>query len=225
MFRGFEDRVDAGRQLADLLGAFRGRDDVVVVALPRGGVPIGAEVAHALRAPLDILLARKLGAPGQPELAVGAVARGGVRVFNPDVVQHLGLTPSDVDQLADSEEVDVGRREEAYREGRPPLSVEGSTVLLVDDGIATGATMRAAIRSLRQRGARRVVVAAPVAAPAVAAALRDVADEVVCVHETDSLTAVSLWYERFPQLDDEEVRRLLRSAGTHHKPHLPEQTP
>ncbi len=225
MFRQFEDRVDAGRQLADLLGAFRGRDDVVVIALPRGGVPIGAEVAHALRAPLDILLARKLGAPGQPELAVGAVARGGVRVFNPDVVQHLGLTPSDVDQLADSEEVDLRRREEAYREGRPPLSVEGSTVLLVDDGIATGATMRAAIRSLRQRGARRVVVAAPVAAPAVADALRDVADEVVCVHEADSLTAVSLWYQRFPQLDDEEVRRLLRSAGTHRQPKLPEPTP
>lgn len=225
MFQGFEDRLDAGRQLADRLAAYANRDDVVVLALPRGGVPVAAVVAEALGAPLDILLVRKLGTPGQPELAMGAVASGGVLVVNDRLMRHLHLAQSDVDRTIAVAEAELQRREDAYRDGRPPLSVAGKIVLLVDDGIATGSTMRAAIGSLRHRGARRVVVAAPVVAPAVADALRAVADELACVYETEYLTAISLWYQRFPQLDDDEVRRLLRRGGTRHQPQLLEPTP
>ena len=153
----FEDRNDAGRQLAALLTAYANREDVVVLALPRGGLPVGLEVARALHAPLDVMIVRKLGTPWQPELAMGAVASGGVRVINEEIVRHLRITPEDLDGVADREQREVDRREEAYRAGRRPLPVEDRTVILVDDGIATGSTMRAAIQALRARRPARLV--------------------------------------------------------------------
>jgi putative phosphoribosyl transferase len=206
------DRTDAGVKLAEALGAYAGRSDLLVLGLPRGGVPVAAEVAKALDAPLDVFVVRKLGTPGQPELAMGAIASGGVRVLNTDVIGALGLSERVIDTVAAKEAEEVARRERAYRGDRPPLDVRGRTVILVDDGIATGSTVRAAARALRAGEPARLVVCAPVAAPTIVASLAAEADEVVCPLQTEHLYAIGLWYDAFPQVSDEEVRALLVRA-------------
>jgi putative phosphoribosyl transferase len=211
--KGFRDRGEAGRRLAEALAHYEGSPDLLVLALPRGGVPVGLEVARALGAPLDVMVVRKLGTPGQPELAMGALASGGVRVLNADVVELLGVSDQAIDEVAAAEQRELERRERAYRNDRPFPDVRGRTVILVDDGIATGATVRAAARALRSQGPERLVIAAPVASPSVAAMLRREADEVVCVALPEDFFAISAWYHEFPQLDDHEVRRLLERAG------------
>ena len=210
----FRDRTEAGRLLADRLGAYADRPDVLVLALPRGGVPVGYEVARALHAPLDVFLVRKLGAPGHGELAMGAIASGGVRVLNEGVVRGLGVTPEEIDAAAAAEQRELERRERAYRGGRPPLDVRGRTVILVDDGLATGSTMRAAVEALRRLGPARIVVAVPVGAPETCEEFHAEADDVVCARTPDPFYAVGLWYGDFSQTTDEEVRELLeRAAG------------
>ncbi len=209
----FRDRADAGRLLATRLGAYAGRADVLVLALPRGGVPVGFEVARALRAPLDVFLVRKLGVPGREELAMGAIATGGVRVLNDDVVQGLGIPPEVVDRVAREEQAELERRERLYRDGRPAPEVCGRTVLLVDDGLATGATMRAGARALRQLRPARVVVAVPVASREICREFRAEVDEVVCARTPEPFLAVGYWYEDFSQTSDEEVHDLLAEAA------------
>ncbi|HLI27301.1 MAG TPA: phosphoribosyltransferase [Chloroflexota bacterium] len=214
MWRRFRDRREAGRLLAARLAHYRGRPDVLVLALPRGGVPVGYEVARALGAPLDVFLVRKLGVPGHEELAMGAVASGGVQVLNDDVIAGLGLSERVVAAVTARELQELERRERLYRGARPPHEVHGRTVILVDDGLATGATMRAAIHALRSRGAARIVAAVPVAPPPTCAELRAEADEVVCLVTPEPFLAVGLWYEDFTQTSDDEVRALLAdSAG------------
>src|SRR5947207_3048537 len=205
----FHDRRDAGRQLAAELSAYGGRADVVVLALPRGGVPVAYEVAKALGAPLDVFLVRKIGVPGHEELAMGAIASGGVRVVNEDVVRELGIPKSLFDAVATEELQELERRERAYRDDRPPPDVRGKTVILVDDGLATGSSMRAAIAALRRLGPAKIVVAVPVGAPEVCAEFQDVADDAVCAQTPMAFRAVGLWYEDFSQTTDEEVRELL----------------
>jgi predicted phosphoribosyltransferase len=209
----FHDRRDAGRQLAAQLASFAGRSGVVVLALPRGGVPVGYEVARTLLAPLDVFLVRKLGVPGREELAMGAIASGGVRVLNEDVVRVLGIPVDVIDRVAAEEEQELARREWEYRDDRPAPDVAGKTVILVDDGLATGSTMRAAVLALRQRRPASVVVAVPVGAPETCAAMNQVADETVCAQMPQQFAAVGLWYEDFSQTTDEEVRQLLLAAG------------
>jgi predicted phosphoribosyltransferase len=186
---------------------------VVVLALPRGGVPIGRIVADAIGAPLDVLVVRKLGAPGQPELALGAVASGGVLVLNDDILRHLGVDPVRLDAIVDAARAVVHERDRTYRGDRPPVDVRDHRVVLVDDGLATGATMRAALDATRGLGAARVVVAVPVAPPDVVAALRLAADEVVVVISPEPFIAVGAWYEDFRQVTDDEVRALLSGDG------------
>ena len=214
----FADRTDAGRRLAAMLGSFAGRGDVLVLALPRGGVPVGYEVARALGAPLDVLVVRKLGVPGHEELAMGAVAGGGVRVLDEDVVASLGITDAMIDPVAERERGEVERRERAYRGARPPPEVRGKTVVVVDDGIATGSTVRAAVAALRRLHPARIVVATPVAPPSTCRDLRAEADEVVCVATPDPLWAVGTWYRSFPQTSDAEVRELLARAAPRPEP-------
>jgi putative phosphoribosyl transferase len=204
----FDDRAHAGRVLGERLAHFASEKNVFILALPRGGVPVGYEVAKALRAPLDVLVARKLGAPGNPEYAIGAVAPG-ARVISADAIAMLGLSYGDVEALAAEEAKELERREKAYREGRPPLALEGRTAVLVDDGLATGATMLAAIRSARLRRPARGVAAVPVGDPATCAAVRREADELVCAAMPEELLAVGNWYRDFAQTTDEEVRALL----------------
>lgn len=205
----FSDRADAGRRLAARLSAYARRDDVVVLALPRGGVPVGYEVARALGAPLDVLVVRKLGVPGRTELAMGAVAGGGIRVLDAGIIRQLRIPPKLIERAADAERAEVERRERAYRGNRPAPEVRGKTVILVDDGIATGSTCLAAIQALRRREPARIVVAAPVAPAAACRALRDASDDVVCVREPEDLWSVGGWYRSFPQTSDHEVRTLL----------------
>lgn len=208
----FKDRTDAGRQLATRLQHLR-RSDTVVVALPRGGVPVGYEVACALDAPLDVLIARKLGAPGHPELGIGAVAQGGGFYLNPEAVAQLGVTSDYVDEVTRSELAEVDRRLTAYRGERAPLDVRARTVILVDDGLATGATTRAAVHSLRRQAPRTLVLAVPVCAADTAAELSREVDEVVCVFSPEEFHAVGLWYDDFRQTSDEEVIELLARAS------------
>lgn len=208
----YADRTEAGRRLAEALGAWRGRDDVLVLALPRGGVEVAAEVAAALGAPLDVLVVRKLGAPGRPELAMGAIASGGVRVLNPDVVAALAVDEQTIEQVAAAEGRELERRERAYRGDRPRPALTGRQVVLVDDGLATGATMRAAVAAVRQSQPARTVVAVPVGCADTIAALRAQADEVVCPLVPAWLAAISQWYRHFPQLSDAEVCALLERA-------------
>jgi putative phosphoribosyl transferase len=215
----FKNRADAGRRLAERLDQYARRADVIVLALPRGGVPVGYEVAHALGAPLDVFLVRKLGVPGREELAMGAIASGGVRVLNEDVVSDLGIPPHWVDVVADRELDELRRRETAYRDGRPAPDVRDKTVILVDDGLATGASMRAAVAALRKRGPAAIVVAVPVGAAQTCDELRDLADDVVCAQMPDPFYAVGSWYADFDQTTDDEVRALL-SAATNHSPAL-----
>ncbi len=208
----FHDRFDAGRQLATRLQAWAGRPDVVVLALPRGGVPVGFEVARALEAPLDVFVVRKLGLPGHEELAMGAIASGGVRIVNDEVVRPFGITQGEIDEVALREEQELRRREEEYRDGQPPVRVRGKTVILVDDGLATGSSMRAAVEALRRLGPEVVVVAVPVGAPSTCEDLGRLADMVVCYRMPEPFFAVGMWYEYFSQTSDEEVRDLLARA-------------
>ena len=209
----FRNRSDAGRQLAARLTDYANRRDVVVLALPRGGVPVGYEVASALRAPLDVFLVRKLGVPGREELAMGAIASGGVRVVNEDVVRALGIPPKVIDQVAAEEERELARREWEYRDDRPPPDVAGRVVILVDDGLATGSTMRAAVLAVRERDPAAVIVAVPVGAAETCAAMNRVADATICIHTPEQFAAVGLWYEDFSQTTDEEVRDLLAATA------------
>jgi putative phosphoribosyl transferase len=210
----FRDRTEAGERLAAQLAAYAGRPDVIVLALPRGGVPVAFEVARALRAPLDVFLVRKLGLPGHEELAMGAIATGGVRVINEDVVSHLRVPGEVIDAVAADELRELGRRERAYRGDRPAPEVRGKTVILVDDGLATGSTMRAAAAALRQQQPARIVVAVPVSAPQTCDEYRMGVDEIICAVTPEPFQAVGLWYKDFSQTTDEEVRELLaRGAG------------
>jgi predicted phosphoribosyltransferase len=210
----FRDRHDAGRQLAMKLTHYQGNPDVLVLALPRGGVPVGFEVADYLGAPLDVFIVRKVGVPGHEELALGAIASGGVRVLNQDVLAMMDINEQTLEALFEREQREVERRELLYRNGRPPLDIEGRIVILVDDGLATGATMLAAVRAVRQHRPQRVVVGVPVAAPDVCRAFRRHVDEIVCVETPSPFQAVGLWYVDFTQTSDAEVRELLaRSAG------------
>ncbi|HEX7118503.1 MAG TPA: phosphoribosyltransferase [Longimicrobiales bacterium] len=209
----FDDRDAAGRALAERLMTYAGRPDVIVLALPRGGVPVGYHVARALGAPLDIMVVRKLGLPAQEELAMGAIASGGVRVLNQEVIDMTGVSPEVIDHVAAEERRELERRERAYRGDRPPPDVAGRTVILVDDGIATGSTLRAAVQALRERGPAHIVVAVPTAPRAACEALSRVADDVVCVATPEPFFAISLSYRSFPQMTDGEVREILDRAA------------
>jgi putative phosphoribosyl transferase len=209
----FRDRQEAGQLLAsELEKGYGGRDDVVVLALPRGGLPVGFEIAKRLRAPLDVFVVRKLGVPGHEELAMGAIASGGVRVLNDDVVSYLRVSPRTIDAVAESETQELERRERSYRGSRPPLEVSGHTVIIVDDGLATGSTMRAAIAALRKLGPREIVVAVPVAARDTCLDFQREVDAVVCLRTPEPFQAVGLWYTDFSQTTDEEVHQLLEES-------------
>ena len=206
----FHDRAEAGRFLAGKLATYAHRPDVIVLGLPRGGVPVAAEVAHALGAPLDVFLVRKLGVPGREELAMGAIASGGVRVVNTSVIDAFNIPESVIDAKVIEEGAELTRRERLYRDARPPLDLAGRTVILVDDGLATGATMRAAIAAVRLLQPTSVVVAVPVAAPPIADDIRALADDFACVVTPEGFRAVGLWYQDFSPTTDDEVRALLR---------------
>src|SRR5437764_13962553 len=203
----FADRREAGRRLASLLMG-HADGDAVVLGLPRGGVPVAYEVARDLRVPLDVFLVRKLGVPGHEELAMGAIASGGVRVLNDDVVAAAGVTPGEIEEIAARELETLGEQERAYRGERAPVAISGRTAIVVDDGLATGATMRAAVTALREGGARRIVIAVPTAPRETCEALRREVDEVVCAQTPDPFMAVGLWYRDFSPVGDEEVREL-----------------
>ena len=209
----FSDRTEAGRRLAEKLARHAGQPDVIVLALPRGGVPVAYEVAMALNAPLDVYLVRKLGVPGHEELALGAIATGGVRVLVPEVIREAGVTEQMVERVTQQEMRELERRERAFRGDRPPPAVDGKTVILVDDGLATGATMRAAIAALKEQGPAQIVVAVPTAAPQTCESMRHEVDEVVCAITPEPFYAVGLWYDDFAQTTDEEVRALLERAS------------
>jgi predicted phosphoribosyltransferase len=210
----YRDRSDAGRFLAGKLASYADRPDVLVLALPRGGVPVAFEVARGLHAPLDVFLVRKVGVPGHEELAMGAIASGSDQVIlNEDVVTGLGIPQEVIETVAAEQRQEMRRREREYRDDRPPPDVRGQTVILVDDGLATGSSMRAAIAALRQQGPARIVVAVPVGAADTCWDLRAEADEVVCTRTPEPFYAVGLWYEDFAQTTDEEVRGLLEQAA------------
>ena len=213
MERTFRDRVDAGRQLAGALSAYANRDDVIVLALPRGGVPVGYQVAKQLQVPLDVVVVRKLGVPGYEELALGAIASGGVRVLNQDVVRILPDADRIVEAVTANELVEVERRERVYRDDRPPLDVRGRTVILIDDGLATGATMHAAVRALREQEPAKIVVAIPVCAPETCREMQNFADETVWLFAPEWFHGVGQFYDDFSQTTDDEVRRLLGEAS------------
>jgi predicted phosphoribosyltransferase len=210
----FRDRAEAGDVLAARLGHLAGRLDLLVLALPRGGVPVGARVARALRAPLEVFVVRKLGVPGHEELAMGAIAGGGILVRNQEVTGRLGLDDAVIDRVAAAEEQELARRERSYRADRPPPDLAGKVVLLVDDGLATGSTMRAAVAAATAAGPARIVVAVPTAPASTCEQLRREADEVVCASTPRPFRAVGYSYRSFPQTSDEEVRELLRAAWT-----------
>jgi predicted phosphoribosyltransferase len=209
----FRNRTEAGRRLAEKLAAYAGRPDILVLALPRGGVPVGYEVARALGAPLDVFVVRKLGVPGYEELAMGAVATGGVRVLNDEIVRGLGISKHEIDAAVARELQELARRERLYRGARPPPDVAGRTVVLVDDGLATGATMRAAVAAVRQQKPARIVVAVPTASPETCEAMKAEADDVICAMTPEPFFAVGHWYEDFTQTTDDEVRELLARRG------------
>lgn len=208
----FRNRSEAGKYLATRLANFANRDDVLVLALPRGGVPVAYEVARALHAPLDIYLVRKLGVPGHEELAMGAIASGGVRVLNEDVVRYLRIPKSVIDSVAALELEELERREREYRGNRPEPDVRGKPVILIDDGLATGSTMRAAAEALRQQQPARIVVAVPVSAPQTCDEYRMGVDEIVCAVTPEPFYGVGQWYVDFSQTTDQEVRQLLAKA-------------
>ena len=208
----FLDRADAGRKLAAQLTRYADRPDVLVLALPRGGVPVAYEVAKELNAPLDVFLVRKLGVPGHEELAMGAIASGGVRVLNEDVINYLRIPDYVIDAVAAREQRELERRQRAYRDDRPTPDVKDRVVILIDDGLATGSSMRAAAASLRLQKPRRIVVAVPVSSPETCEEFRSEVDEIVCAVTPERFQGVGLWYEDFSQTTDEEVRELLKRA-------------
>lgn len=209
----YEDRREAGRVLADALAHYRGRPHLLVLALPRGGVPVAYEVARALKAPLDVFVVRKLGFPGHEEYAMGAIASGGVRVMNP--MPGMAVTPEEVAAAVAREQPELQRRERLYRGQGPAPDLHGRTVIVVDDGLATGATMHAALLGIRQQQPAHLVMAVPVGAADSCQALQGVADEVICVATPEPFRAVGLWYRQFPQTSDDEVRALLEDAREH----------
>ncbi|HJQ80183.1 MAG TPA: phosphoribosyltransferase [Lacipirellulaceae bacterium] len=212
----FRDRSHAGQLLAEKLSKYANRPDAIVLALPRGGVPVGYEVARDLNIPLDVFIVRKLGVPGYEELAMGAVATGGIRVLNEQVVHNLNIPENVINAVADWETEEIRRREERYRGDEPPPDVHGKTVILVDDGLATGSTMLAALKALRQQLPARIVVAVPTAAPETCEQMKAEADEAICAITPEPFYAVGLWYENFSQTTDEEVRELLAAARHNH---------
>lgn len=212
MITRFRDRRDAGQWLAADLHAYAGRTDVIVLALPRGGVPVGYEVAATLGAPLDVFVVRKLGLPGHEELAMGALASGGVRVLDEELIRVARVRPAEVSRVTTAEQAELERRERRYRGDRPFPDLRGKTAILVDDGLATGSTMRAAVTALRLEGPTRVVVAVPVAAAETCDALRALADDVICAVTPEPFHAVGLWYDDFSQTTDDEVRELLEKS-------------
>jgi len=211
----FRDRRDAGQALAGSLAQYADRPDVIVLALPRGGVPVGYEVASALRVPLDVFLVRKLGAPGNEELAMGAIASGGVRVINRDVVEGSSISPATIDAVAAAEARELERRERDYRDDRPAPTIKDRVVILVDDGLATGATMRAGLIALRMKQPLRLIAAVPVAPVMTCRELRAIADEMVCIATPEPFYGVGLWYDDFSPTSDAEVRELLHLVGGH----------
>ena len=213
MERAFPDRIEAGRLLAEELEKYADRDDVIVLGLPRGGVPVAKEVATRLRAPLDVFIVRKLGVPGFEELAAGAIASGGVRVLNEDVMRAIPHADQAIEAVTTRETAELARREQTYREGRPAPDLRDRIAILVDDGLATGATMRAAVKALRQRGAAKIVVAVPVGPPDTCHEIEEQADETVCLSMPEFFQAVGQYYEDFSQTTDEDVRQLLTSAA------------
>lgn len=208
----FADRREAGTELAGAVRGQLGARDIVVLGLPRGGVPVAYEVAAALGAPLDVFVVRKLGVPGQEELALGAIASGGVQVLNEDLVRDLTITPAAIERIAEREQAELQRREQLYRDGRPPVAIEGRHVVVVDDGLATGATMRAAVIALRKHNPASVTVAVPVAAQDTRDDFRRIADDIICLATPEPFRAVGLWYSDFRPTSDEEVRELLARA-------------
>ena len=213
MERAFANRTEAGRLLAEKLVQYAGRDDVVVLGLPRGGVPVAYQVARRLGAPLDVFIVRKLGVPGFEELAAGAIASGGVRVLNEDVMRSIPHADEAIEAVTARETAELERREQIYREGRPPPEFHDRIVILVDDGLATGATMRAAVKALRQSGAAKIVVAVPVGPPDTCRELEEEADETICLSTPEFFQAVGQYYEDFSQTSDEDVRELLSQAA------------
>jgi putative phosphoribosyl transferase len=209
----YRDRTEAGRELASKLLEYADRADVIVLALPRGGVPVAYEVAKALRAPLDVFVVRKLGVPGHEEYAMGAIATGGVRVLDERVMRAAGVTRAELEAVTAAEQRELERRERQFRGNRPPPDVAGRTAILVDDGLATGSTMRAAVEALREEGAARVIVAVPIAPPETCDAFRDIVDDIVCARTPEPFYAVGLWYEDFSQTTDDEVRELLERSA------------
>jgi len=209
----FRNRTDAGRQLARRLTRYAGRSDVLVLALPRGGLPVAAEVAAVLQAPLDVFLVRKLGVPSHPELAMGAIAEGGVRVLSQSLIRDLAIPPALVDQVAVRERLELDRRNRTFRGSRQAPAIAGRTVILIDDGLATGSTMEAAIRALRERQPARIVVAVPVGARDTCVRLGELADELIAVEMPASFHAVGMWYDDFAQTTDDEVIAILKAAG------------
>lgn len=211
----FRDRRDAGKKLAQKLIAFARHSDAIVLALPRGGVPVAYEVALALHAPLDIFIVRKLGLPGHEELALGAIASGGARVLNEDIIRYLGISEAVIDVIAQRELQELERRERAYREDRPPLEVEDRTIILIDDGLATGASMRAAVAGVHSHHPAQITVAVPTAALETCEALKPEVDQMICATTPEPFYGVSRWYKDFSQTTDEEVRTLLQAANQH----------
>ena len=213
MERAFLNRAEAGRLLAEKLEKYAGRDDVIVLGLPRGGVPVAYEVAKRLSVPLDVFIVRKLGVPGFEELAAGAIASGGVRVLNQDVMRSLPNADETIESITARETAELERREQSYRDGRPAPELRNRVVILVDDGLATGATMHAAVKALRQRGVAKIVVAVPVGPPDTCREFEDEADETICASTPEFFQAVGQYYEDFSQTSDEEVRELLARAA------------
>lgn len=210
----FRNRIEAGRTLAGHLTAYAGRNDVLVLGLPRGGVPVAAEVARRLAAPLDVFVVRKLGVPGHPEFAMGALASGGIRLVDPKVVRDLGVTDEEIERATAVELRELARRERTYRAGREFPELGDRIVIIVDDGLATGSTMQAAIAALREKRPRKIVVAAPVAAAETCAKLGPLVDQIVCVRTPDPFLAVGLWYEDFSETTDAEIHEILATAGS-----------
>ena len=209
----YYDRTEAGQVLGKHLQHYADGAEVVLLALPRGGVAVGVEVARELHAPLDVFVVRKLGVPAQEELAMGAIASGGTRVLNESVIDSLHISQKTIEQVAAREQRELERRERFYRQGRYPLEIRGQIVVIIDDGLATGATMRAAVEALKQQQPARIVVAVPVAAPEICAELEKDVDELVCPRTPEAFIAVGIWYRHFPQLTDDEVRDFLQQAA------------
>ncbi|MBD2253304.1 phosphoribosyltransferase [Nostoc parmelioides] len=216
----FKDRTVAGQVLAKKLADYANRSNVLVLALPRGGVPVGFEVARALNAPLDVLVVRKLGVPDNEELAMGAIASGGVRILNQSIVNDIQISDEVIARVAVQEERELERRESMYRGDRPFPNLKGQTVILVDDGLATGATMWAAIIAVRQQQPKEIVIAVPVAAPETCEEIQRKVEKIVCANTPSPFYSVGMWYEKFPQTTDDEVRELLNKANNNHEPLL-----